>query len=95
MGKSANLKKNKCGVRQGCILSPDLYFLCSEIIVRNLEKYTGNEGEGHKGNNLRYAIETALTAKIKILATSLQRKAERKCCNRTAKRQKYDRQSEQ
>ena len=53
------------GVRQGCILSPCLFNLYAEYIMRN----TGLEGAqagikiaGRNINNLRYAHDTTLTA---------------------------------
>ena len=53
------------GVRQGCILSPYLFNLYSEMIMRkagleNMEE--GAEVGGRKTNDLRYADNTALLA---------------------------------
>ena len=53
MGKSA-LKKIKPGVRQGRVLSPDLFNVCSEIIIPNLEGYPEIKVGGPKLNYLRY-----------------------------------------
>ena len=39
------------GVRQGCILSPDLFSLYSEIIIRSLENLNGVSIRGHNINN--------------------------------------------
>ena len=56
------------GVRQGCILSPYLFNLCSEAIMRKTcldEAEDGIRIGGLKVNNLRYADDTALIATTK------------------------------
>ena len=53
------------GVRQGCILSPCLFNLYAEYIMRNAgleEAQTGIKIAGRNINNLRYADDTTLTA---------------------------------
>ena len=53
------------GVRQGCILSPCLFNLYAEYIMRNagLEKaQTGIKIAGRNINNIRYADDTTLMA---------------------------------
>ena len=53
------------GVRQGCILSPCLFNLYAEHIMRNArleEAQTGIKIAGRNINNLRYADDTILMA---------------------------------
>ena len=53
------------GVCQVCILSPCLFNLCAEYIMRNArldEAQTGIKIAGRNINNLRYADDTTLTA---------------------------------
>ena len=53
------------GVRQGCILSPCLFNLYAEYIMRNTgleESQTGVMIAGRNINNLRYADDTTLMA---------------------------------
>ena len=54
------------GVCQGCILSPCLFNLCAEYIMRNAgleEVQAGIKIAGRNINNLRYADDTTLMAK--------------------------------
>ena len=53
------------GVRQGCILSPFLFNLYAEYIMRNAgleEAQAGIKMAGRNINNLRYADDTTLMA---------------------------------
>ena len=53
------------GVRQGCILSPCLFNLCAEQIMRNAgleETQAGIKIAGRNINHLRYADDTSLMA---------------------------------
>ena len=53
------------GVRQGCILSPCLFNLYAEYIMRNAgleEAQAGIKIAGRNINNLRYADDTTLMA---------------------------------
>ena len=59
-GEISAFQKIKRGVRQGCVLSPDLFSLYSEIIMRNIEGQPGIRVGGHNVNNLRYADDTVL-----------------------------------
>ena len=56
------------GVRQGCILSPCLFNLHAEYIMRNAgleEAQAGIKTSGRNINNFRYADDTTLMAKVK------------------------------
>ena len=56
------------GVRQGCILSPGLFNLYAEYIMRNTgleEAQAGIKIAGRNINNLRYADDTTLMQKVK------------------------------
>ena len=56
------------GVHQGCILSPCLFNLYAEYIMRNVgleETQAGIKIAGRNINNLRYADDTTLMAKAK------------------------------
>ena len=62
------------GVGQGCILSPCLFNLYAEYILRNAgldETHTGIKIAGRNINNLRYAYDTTLMAESKEELKSL------------------------
>ena len=62
------------GVRQGCILSPCLFNLYAEYIMRNAgldEAQAGIKITGRNINNLRYADDTTLMAESEEELTSL------------------------
>ena len=68
------------GVRQGCILSPCLFNLYAEYIMRNArldEAQTGTKIAGRKINNLRYTDDTTLMAESKEELKSLLMKAKK------------------
>ena len=61
------------GARQGCILSPCLFNLYAEYIIRNTgleEAQAGIKIAGRNIKNLRYADNTALMAESKELRAS-------------------------
>ena len=56
------------GVHRGCILSPCLFNLYAEYIMRNTvleEAQAGIKIAGRNINNLRYADDTTLMAEVK------------------------------
>ena len=62
------------GVCRGCILSPCLYTLYAEYVIRNAELDEAQAGikiAGININNLRYADDTTLTAESKELKSLL------------------------
>ena len=48
---TSSFQKVKRGVRQGCVLSPNLFNLYSEVIMRNLEEHPGIKVGGKNVNN--------------------------------------------
>ena len=61
------------GVHQGCILSPCLFNLYSEYIMKNSgldEAQAGIKISGRNINNFRYADDTTLCQKVKNLRVS-------------------------
>ena len=61
-GEQTGWKHIKRGVRQGCVLSPTLFGLYSEIILRNIDDLVGVKVGGRNINNIRYADDTVLIA---------------------------------
>ena len=62
------------GVRQGCILSPCLFNLCAEYIMRNAgleELQAGIKIAGRNLNNLRYADDTTFMPESEELKSLL------------------------
>ena len=70
------------GVRQGCILSPCLFNLNAEYIMRNAgldEAQAGIKIAGRNINNLRYADDTTLMAESEEKLKSLLMKVKEEC----------------
>ena len=71
------------GVRQGCILSPCLFNLYAEYIMRNAgldEAHAGIKIAGRNNNNLRYADDTTLMAEseeVKSLLMKVKEESEK------------------
>ena len=69
------------GVHQGCILSPCLFNLYAEYIMRNArldEAQAGIKTDGRNINNLRYADDTTLMAESEEELKSLLKKVKEK-----------------
>ena len=58
--KEGSYEHIKLGVRQGCVLSPDLFSLYSEVIMREIKEKPGILIGGFNINNIRYADDTVL-----------------------------------
>ncbi|GFO18812.1 retrovirus-related pol polyprotein line-1 [Plakobranchus ocellatus] len=58
-GENSDFKPIKRGLRQGCVMSPDLFNLYSEIILRTLDSISGLKINGENLNNLRYADDNS------------------------------------
>ena len=61
-GEISEWTEIKRGVRQGCVMSPYLFSLYSEIIMREISDMKGIIVGGQNINNLRYADDTVLLA---------------------------------
>lgn len=59
----------KCDVRQGCILSSDLFLLYSEILIRFLNDLKGVSIGGRNIYNLGYADDSVLLVHTEDLQT--------------------------
>ena len=59
----------KRGARQGCVLSPDLFSLYSQMVMNALEDLEGISIGGRNVNNIRYADDTVLIADSEKLQT--------------------------
>ena len=70
----------KRGVRQGCVLSPDLFNLYSQKMIEELDELEGIRVGGVNVNNIRYADDTVLIAdtqeKLQELVSALERACE-------------------
>ena len=60
----SDFKQIKRGVRQGCAISPDLFNLYSEQLLREMDDTRGLVIGGYNMNNLRYADDTVLISKV-------------------------------
>ena len=81
------------GVRQGCILSPYLFILYAEYIMRNAgldEAQAGIKIAGRSINNVRYADDTTLMAEskgeLKSLLMEVKEESEKVGLNSTSRK---------
>ena len=59
-GECSEYTSIKRGVRQGCVMSPDLFNYYSELILRELGKERGLREAGHNITTIRYTDDTVL-----------------------------------
>ena len=59
-GKMSNWLNIERGVRQGCILSPDLFSLYTEVIMQSVQEMDGFKIGGVNITNVRYADDTVV-----------------------------------
>ena len=64
-GKISESISIKQGVRQGCVASPHLFVLYTEMTMRSIDDMEGIKMGGHVINNLRYADDTVIIAESK------------------------------
>ena len=73
------------GVRQGCVMSPDLFSLYGEIIMRSIYEHEGIKVGGVNINNLRFADDSVLIAdseeKLQNMLNTLVRESKDKGLN--------------
>ena len=81
-GEETEYQEIKRGLRQGCVLSPDLFSLHSEMIMRNIQELEGVRIGGQNISNLRYADDTVLIAdsneKLQIIFDRVNEESENK-----------------
>ena len=90
MSGYTNIKRGVC---QGCVLSPDLFNLYSETILREIKDLNGFIISGHNVTNLRYADDTMLIAdseeKIQALLDRVTVESEKMGLTLNQKKTKY------
>lgn len=81
-GNLSNWAPINRGVRQGCVLSPDLFSLYAENIMRQMIQTENFKINGRAITNIRYADDTVLiantTEELQKLVTSLQKESEKR-----------------
>ena len=69
----------KRGVRQGCVLSPDIFSLYSQAVMNELEEIEGVKVGGSNKGNIRYADDAMLIADTNSKLQSLVDKLDMDC----------------
>ena len=89
-GEMTEFQEIKRGVRQGCVLSPDLFCLYGEMIMRNIRDCECVRVGGQNINNIRYADDTVLVAdseeKLQMMLDRIKKESERKGLNINVKK---------
>ena len=84
-GEETEYQEIKRGVRQGCVLSPDLFSLYGEMIMRRIRECEGVRIGGQNVNNIRYADDTVLVAdseeKLQVMLNEIKEESERRGLN--------------
>ena len=89
-GEVTEYQEIRRGVRQGCVLSPDLFSLYGEMIMRNIKDCEGIRIGGQNINNIRFADDTVLVAdseeKLQVMLDRVKLESERKGLNINVKK---------
>ena len=92
-GEETEWQNIRRGVRQGCVLSPDLFSLYSEIIMRTIRECEGIRIGGRNVNNIRYADDTVLIAdskeKLQSMLNTVKEESELKGLTISVKKTKW------
>ena len=89
-GEMTEYQEIRRGVRQGCVLSPDLFSLYGEVIMRRIRECEGVRIGGQNINNIRFADDTVLVAdteeKLQVMLDEIREESERRGLNINVKK---------
>lgn len=85
IGDKSNWVEIERGVRQGCVLSPDLFSLYSQIVMGEMEDLEGIKIGGRNINNIRFADDTVLVADSEERLQMLVDRLDEECIRRGLK----------